>query len=276
MKKKILLAVFLLFAVVLYSQEAFNRRYNGLRKDLKIKDDTAVILEFEKTKYLVFQKGNVYKYILSVDNDILYKEKLEKEAAINSYTILDTLFGINPKQLKENIKMQMHDAISYKLKLYTKEKEINYSYKATDIFDEERLPDYKKQMACLKVVEFLRNIFYDERYKRVQEADTLYIVWDDAIYEIDDKYQACFSKKSRVPYLLFIPTNAHPQWTSKSFLQKNKQSVVDMTFFQRYGYFASTKALRNKKLFIIDPEEILGNKLKSSSVRFVPLYTKDW
>lgn len=282
MKNKILFTIILMYSVVSFCQDIFhqgNNQFNDLRKLLNIKDSTATILEFEKTKYLVFQKKKVCKYILSADKEIVFKEKLKKEKKRSGFTVLDTLRAINPRELnidkKGNFIMQVQDAADYKLKLFTREEETIYSSNAPEVFIEEKFPFYKKRIAYLGVFKFLKAVFYDKRYEDVKKKDTLYIVLSDAKHRIENKYYVNFSKKSQSTYLLFLPTDVNVEQVQKSFVEKQKQNVIDGDFFQRYGYFASTEALKNKKkLFIIDINQATGRILKNS-VRLIPLYFKE-
>lgn len=281
MKNKILFTIILLYSVVSFSQDTFrrvNNQFGDLQKLLKIKDSTATILEFEKTKYLVFQKRKVYQYILSEDKEIVFKEKLKKEKKRAGFAALDTLRTINPSELnidrKEGFIMQVQDAANYKLKLFTRNKETIYSSNAPEVFIEEKFPFYKKRIAYLEVFKFLKTVFYDKRYEDVKTKDTLYIVLSNAKHRIENKYYVKFSKKNQSAYLLFLPMDVNAERVQKTFIEKQIENVIDFGFFQRYGYFASKEALKNKKkLFIIDSNETHGEILKS--VRFIPLYFKE-
>jgi len=274
-----MLGIILLYSIISFSQSTFpkvNNDYNDLRNQLKIKDNTVTILQFEKTKYLVFQKGKVFKYILSIDGEIINKKQLKKVMKTESYAMLDTLCTIDPKELNVNrngdVEMEVQDATNYRLKLFTKEKVIDYSSIALKIFIKEKFPHYRKRITYLKVFYFLNDIFYDEKYRAIKEKCILYIVLENAKHNIENKYYVHFSKTDPSPYLLFLPMAETPELVQESFVKKNKENVIDMAFFQRYGYAASTEVLKNKKIFIIDSKENIERGLKINHVRFIPLY----
>jgi hypothetical protein len=140
------------------------------------------------------------------------------------------------------------------------------------------------------IIFFFKNTIYCQSLESIKTADTIYIYFDkeskDVIkYSNANKHIEFY--KNQIIYefnpsslnTIFLISNTYKnsddvekgikndeRIEKKSFLKKNKNIILDIDFFTKYGFKETFFALFKKIIYIIDKDDMKGRKIKVKQV----------
>lgn len=290
---KIFIYILVLFSI----QNLYSQDFLDTKRLLNIKNDNDTILKLGNHQYLSFSGEKVVKHI--VIREVVETEKINKKnkrsVRENIYALLevnqDSLSIYKDKEGREYT-LEVQDGKKYIVSFITKSNVVNrFSYNPKYVGEE--AVNNNSREAFMLAYENLKSVFYEDKFYELKKTDTIYIYFDynnntnlktyDWGYFKDGKtniqpvniYQFIFNKYYNIEFvqseyrnidLDSAPIKMDRRIVNKTFLKKNKSKIIDIDFFIKNGYEDVYLAIMNKKIYVIDDEEITNNKITLKEV----------
>ena len=270
-----------------YEQFDYEKKGDKIRAILN-EDHEALILSFNNGKYISL-KNDVLNCYTTCNDSVINSVKLNNTDAVNCKTYIDTLVSIDPKKIFDGIDEKnagtiIQDGGAYEITIFKGSKTLKlYSY-SPETSTENRFPSPKNVKSFINSNINLPKYFYDKEFQRVKSLDTVYLFIErgkNVQYFVDinklknirqENYffhlncsSGAYINLNRLSYTK--PKNTFYQ--KKSFLKNNSDKILHSDYLQKFTQCDLQQLIssNSKKVFIIDKDEMRGEKIKIKEVK---------
>lgn len=270
-----------------YESFDYQKKGDKIRATLN-ENNESLIINFNNGQYLSLKNDEINCYTICKDS-VINIVQLNNIDAVNCKTFIDTLVSINPKKIFDGIDEKnagtiIQDGGAYEITIFKGNKTLNlYSY-SPETNTENRFPSPKNTKSFINSYINLPKYFYDKEFERVKSLDTIYLFIERGRrvqYVVDinklknirqETYFFHFNCSSGAYINLnrFSATeSANTFYKQKSFLKNNSDKILHSDYLQKFTQCDLEQLIgsNNKKVFIIDKDEIRRGKIKIKEVR---------
>ena len=230
-------------------------------------DKEALILKFEFDKYLVFSKDKVYKInFIKSENIVIDKIELSNTDKDICYGIIDSLKKINPENLnitknEKGESIEVQDGKDYYIELFKSNTKVTFSTYSPEVYIESKFPYYKERNYIVNAYKRLDEIFIDNEFEKVKNADSVFIYIDNEknfnkIKIHEDKKIGSINfifSDSKIISFQYSNRQQKQNFIKSSFFEDHKNEIISSNFFNEYRYKKTLNILFDKKkIYIIE------------------------
>ncbi|MFB3389808.1 hypothetical protein [Flavobacterium sp. LAR06] len=273
------------FSTSEYEKKDIDNEGDKYRKLLKL-DANSLLVNFDGSKFIALTNGKVIRYVI-VRYEVKSKEILKGKLALDCKRTIDSLLTINPDFLSIKINAQgqrfdVQDGGTYKVEVYKNNAIITYFTRAPSSYIEHKVLHYEHRVKLVNAYYQLKEVFSDEKYKRIKSSDTVYVYFEKDKNHQSHKvgpartdteplsdYHYRFSNAPHDNSMTFEhnPNGSEVRIEKKSFLKKNKDLIITYDYLNRMGLREATLLIGNKKVYLIDKKDFCRGKIKLKKVK---------
>ena len=259
------------FVISKFEKENDNAKVINELFDLNQSD---TLLSLNNYKFIKLNNKSVTLY-KTKQNQIIFKKEYNRKE-LNKKLNFNFLFNLNPVELTINEvdgkKIEVNDGSEYSIKVFKKNKYLEFLNYAPDVYIENKYPFFEKRKFFLDCYISLDSLFFDDLFLKVQNAEEVFIKFEDTEYTskkvLKNKNILDGKEIYYINEMVFSTINETTEKINSKMI--NQKIVIDYDFLNQYFPQELKKLLKEnkKKIFMIEKCKKSKKKVIISQVKF--------